>query len=59
MLDEVEDAIKEGMYASKSEFFRTLIREWRENKEVAEIKKAHQEMVEGKGILLRSLKDLR
>ncbi len=56
---EVEKAVKSGRYASKSEFFRDLIRLWQEQKLLDEIMESEKEFVEGKGKVLRSLKDLR
>lgn len=56
---EVEKAVKSGHYASKSEFFRDIIRLWREQKLLDEIIESEKEFVEGKGKVLRSLKDLR
>ncbi|MEK7451568.1 MAG: ribbon-helix-helix domain-containing protein [Patescibacteria group bacterium] len=56
---EVEKAVKSGRYASKSEFFRDLIRLWQEQKLLDEIMESEKEFAEGKGKVLRSLKDLR
>ena len=56
---EVEAAVKKGKYATKSEFFRDLIRLWREEKLLEELRKSQGEMAAGKGKILRSLKDLR
>lgn len=55
----VTDAVKSGDYASKSEFFRALIRDWMENRLVSELKQSQKELKLGKGALLKSLKDLR
>lgn len=55
----VEDTVSSGRFASKSEFFRSLLRMWMENKLVEEIKESKQEMKMGKGKLLKSLKNLR
>lgn len=55
----VEDTVSSGRYASKSEFFRSLLRMWMENKLVGELKESRQEFEVGKGKLLKSLKDLR
>lgn len=59
MNKEVEKAVKSGRYASKSEFFRSLLRLWQEQKLLDEIMKSEKEFAEGKGKVLRSLKDLR
>jgi Arc/MetJ-type ribon-helix-helix transcriptional regulator len=55
----VEAAVKKGDYASKSEFFRNLIRIWDEEEVLKEIRKSHTEINAGKGKFLRSLKYLR
>jgi len=55
----VERAVATGEYATKSEFFRTLIRNWSEQKLANELKQSSVEMQLGKGKLLKSLKDLR
>lgn len=56
---EVEKAVKSGHYASKSEFFRSLIRLWQEEQLLQELRKSQKEIAAGKGKVLRSLKDLR
>lgn len=55
----VEKELKTGQYASKSEFFRNLLRMWIEGKLVGELKKSRLELEAGKGKLLDTLKDLR
>jgi Arc/MetJ-type ribon-helix-helix transcriptional regulator len=55
----VEGEIKSGKFATKSEFFRNLIRIWEEKKLLDELKESQREIVSGKGKVLRSLKDLR
>ncbi|HRZ30356.1 MAG TPA: ribbon-helix-helix domain-containing protein [Candidatus Paceibacterota bacterium] len=59
LLKEVNREIKEGGFASKSEFFRQLLRAYREAKLFAELEKSHKEVLAGKAKLLKSLKDLR
>ena len=59
MLKEVEKEVKAGNYASKSEFFRSLIRLWKEERLLKELKESRREIEQGKGKVLRSLKDLR
>lgn len=56
---EVNRAVASGRYASKSEFFRSLLRLWLEGNLVREIYESRRELRTGKGKLLRSLKDLR
>jgi Arc/MetJ-type ribon-helix-helix transcriptional regulator len=55
----VERAVATGEYATKSEFFRTLIRNWSEQKLAGELSQSRNELKHGKGKLLKSLKDLR
>lgn len=55
----VEGFIKEGKYATKSEFFRELLRLWFEGKILRELAESRKELSSGKGKILRSLKNLR
>lgn len=55
----VEKEVKIGGYASKSEFFRNLLRMWMEGRLSGELEKSREELISGKGKLLHSLKDLR
>lgn len=55
----VDDVVSEGKYATKSEFFRSLLRLWMEGKLAGELEESRKELKSGKGKLLRSLKDLR
>ncbi len=56
----VKKEVKEGKYASTSEFFRFLLRQYeKENKFLAEIEESRREIKAGKGKVLKSLKDLR
>lgn len=59
MTEFVDEAVKKGRYATKSEFFRSLLRLWAEGKLSEELEESRHEMRAGKGKLLRSLKDLR
>lgn len=56
---EVARAVDEGRFATKSEFFRHLLRLWFEGRLASELKESHKEMASGKRRLLRSFKDLR
>ena len=56
---DVERAMEEGQYASKSEFFRDLLRSWKEARVLKELRESQQEFVQGKGKVLRSLKNIR
>ena len=56
----VDKVIGQGDFASKSEFFRLLLRDWlEENEAVGELEESRRELRAGKGKLLKSLKDLR
>jgi putative addiction module CopG family antidote len=55
----VDKAVKQGKFSTKSEFFRNLIRRWEEEQVLAEIEESEREIKAGKGIKLRSLRDLR
>ncbi|MBI4599984.1 hypothetical protein HY732_03610 [Candidatus Uhrbacteria bacterium] len=59
MVKVVETTVKERSYASKSEFFRTLLRLWMEGQLREEIEESRTELKNGKGKILRSLKYLR
>jgi Arc/MetJ-type ribon-helix-helix transcriptional regulator len=54
----VDQAVKEGKYASVSEFFRDAVRAWEEEKLYQSVLRSEKEFAEGKGKRLRSLKDL-
>ena len=56
----VEREIKRGKFASKSEFFRDLLRFWMEEENLLkELGESRRELKAGRGKALRSLKDLR
>jgi len=55
----VEKEVKRGNYASKSEFFRYLLRQWMEGKLSYELEQSRKEIQQGNGKLLKSLTDLR
>jgi len=55
----VEELVKKGKYATKSEFFRELLRLWLEGKILRELAESRKELAVSRGKLLRSLKDLR
>lgn len=55
----VEAELSSGNYVSKSEFFRTLLRNWMENKALKELEESRRELKIGKGKVLNSLSDLR
>lgn len=55
----VEELVKKGKYATKSEFFRELLRLWIEGKILRELAESRKELASGRGKILRSLRDLR
>jgi len=55
----VEDIIKKEKYATKSEFFRDLLRMRIEGRIVRELSESRKELSAGRGKLLKSLKNLR
>ncbi len=55
----IEKELTKGRFASKSEFFRNLIRLWIEGKLADDLQESRQELQAGKGKLLKSLSDLR
>lgn len=59
MTTAVEENVKKGNFSSKSEFFRMLLRLWMEGKLAHELDESRNELRQGRGKLLRSLKDLR
>jgi Arc/MetJ-type ribon-helix-helix transcriptional regulator len=59
MTKAVEESVKKGNFATKSEFFRMLLRLWMEGKLAEELEESRKELRLGKGKMLRSLKNLR
>ena len=55
----VKAAVKTGLYASASDFFRDLLKDWQKGKLLSALKESRAEIVAGKGKILRSLKALR
>lgn len=55
----IDRMVDSGRFASKSEFIRSLLRDWMENNLYRELEGSRKEFVSGKGKLLKSLKDLR
>ncbi len=56
---EVDKALKSGSYATKSEFFRDLLRLWKEEQLLQELRESQKEVATGKAKKLRSLRSLR
>ena len=59
MAKTVKTAVRTGDYASTSEFFRHLLREWQAGKLLSELNQSRQEIASGNGKILKSLKALR
>ncbi|OGK67012.1 hypothetical protein A2313_01635 [Candidatus Roizmanbacteria bacterium RIFOXYB2_FULL_41_10] len=55
----IDKEVKKGGYATRSEFFRSVLRWWMEYKLVKDLESSRQELSDGKGKLLKSLQDLR
>lgn len=55
----VEHQMTSGKYATKSEFFRNLLRMWLEGKLLQELNESRKELMVGRGKILKSLKNLR
>ena len=56
----VDSLVKKGKYSTKSEFVRELIRQRAEEDSIIkELRKSQEEIRQGKGKMLHSLKDLR
>lgn len=55
----VEEEVKKGNYASKSEFFRSLLRQWMDGRLSRDLELSRKDMQSGKGKILKSLADLR
>jgi len=55
----VNELIEKGGYATKSEFFRDLLRMWLEGKILRDLSESRKELASGRGKLLRSLRDMR
>ncbi len=59
MAQSVDSIVKEGNYATRSEFFRDLLRMWMEGRIMSELAESRRELVSSKGKILKTLKDLR
>ncbi len=55
----VEEIVEKEKYATKSEFFRDLLRMRIEGRILRELVESRKELISGKGKTLRSLKNLR
>ena len=54
----IDAAVRNGGYASKSEFLRAIFRTWEDHQLVLDVKRSEKEFAQGKGKILKSLKDL-
>ncbi|KKQ23732.1 MAG: hypothetical protein US40_C0007G0046 [Candidatus Roizmanbacteria bacterium GW2011_GWC2_37_13] len=55
----VDREVKSGRFASKSEFFRNLLRMWMEGRLSVDLERSRDELRKGKGKFLKTLSDLR
>lgn len=59
MVRTVREEVRAGQFASTSEFFRHLVREWRTTRFGRELRSRRKDFEAGHGRVLRSLKQLR
>ena len=59
MVVDIKRGVKEGKFASTSEFVRHLIRMWNTEQLMRDVEQSRKEIAAGKGKILRSLRDLR
>lgn len=59
MAKSVDRIVKEENYATRSEFFRDLLRMWLEGRIMSELAESRRELSASKGQALKTLKDLR
>ena len=59
MVVDIKRGVKEGKFASTSEFMRHLIRVWNTEQLMRDVEQSRKEIAAGKYKVLRSLKDLR
>ena len=58
LLKEVERGVKQGNFATKSEFIRQLLREWKEARLAEELHEMDEDFKKGRSIRLKSVRDL-
>ena len=56
---DIDRAVREGQYASTSEFFRDILRLWKKQRLYDDLQESQKEIKRGKGKILRSLRDVR
>lgn len=59
MVEEIEAEVTLGNFATKSEFFRHVLRFWKEEKLLRELRASRADFKAGRFKVLKSLKDLR
>jgi len=59
MAKSVDKIVKEGNYATRSEFFRDLFRMWVEGRIMSELAESRRELASSKGKVLKTLKELK
>ena len=59
MVLDIKKEVKTGNYSTVSEFFRKLLRDWAEEKELRELKASEADFRAGRFKTLKSFKDLR
>lgn len=59
MAKSVDDIVKEENYATRSEFFRDLLRMWMERRIINELAESRRELASSRGKTLKTLKNLR
>ena len=59
MVSTVMREVRAGKFASKSEFFRHLIRLWNSRELAVDLNERRRDLAAGRGKTLRSLRDLR
>ena len=59
MVVDIKRGVKDGKFASTSEFMRHLIRVWNTEQLMQDVEQSRKEIAAGKYKVLKSLKDLR
>ena len=55
----IDAAVRNGGYASKSEFLRAIFRAWEDEEVLRSVRKSEREIAKGQVSKIKSLKDLR
>ena len=59
VVNNIRSAVKKGRFSSTGAFIKKLLNDWQEEKLLAELEESRKDILEGKGKVLKSLKDLR